>query len=57
MDVTPKEKRKGDEPEKDDDPTWEKDQKERGYYYDDAHGYTRYVPEDDVEETEKNEEK
>ncbi|HEX6124695.1 MAG TPA: hypothetical protein VFZ23_04915 [Pyrinomonadaceae bacterium] len=23
------------------------DQKERGYYYDDAHGYEEYIPEDD----------
>ncbi len=32
--------------EKDED-LWESDQKERGYYYDDAHGYEVY--EDEVE--------
>ena len=37
---------------KPDDPTWEKDQQERGYYYDDAHGYERYDPEKDVDEGE-----
>ncbi|MEO6655143.1 MAG: hypothetical protein ABIO36_03595 [Pyrinomonadaceae bacterium] len=25
--------------------SWSKDQKERGYYYDDAHGYEVYKPE------------
>ena len=28
---------------------WSKDQKERGYYYDDAHGYEEYIPESDEE--------
>ncbi len=27
------------------DGTWEEDQKEREYYYDDAHGYEVYEPE------------
>lgn len=27
--------------------TWEEDQKKRGYYYDDAHGYQTYDAEDD----------
>ena len=33
------------------DPTWAGDQKERGYYYDDAHGYEEYDPESEDEET------
>ena len=28
---------------------WSKDQKERGYYYDDSHGYEEYTPESDEE--------
>ena len=32
------------------DGTVEEDQKERGYYYDDAHGYEEYDPEEDREE-------
>lgn len=32
--------------------TWADDQKEHGYYYDDAHGYEDYEPEEDEEETE-----
>jgi len=35
--------------EKSDD-TVSEDQKERGYYYDDAHGYEKYEPEDELEE-------
>ena len=31
------------------DGTVAEDQKERGYYYDDAHGYEEYVPEEDEE--------
>ncbi len=27
--------------------SWEEDQEKRGYYYDDAHGYEVYVPEED----------
>jgi hypothetical protein len=46
----PKENEKCDEPEQDDASTWEQDQKERGYYYDDAHGYEKYEPELDEEE-------
>jgi hypothetical protein len=30
---------------------WAEDQREHGYYYDDAHGYERYEPEKDEEET------
>lgn len=32
------------------DGTAAEDQKERGYYYDDAHGYEKYEPEDEKEE-------
>lgn len=32
------------------DNTWGTDQRERGYYYDDAHGYQKYIPEEDVSE-------
>lgn len=35
------------------DNNWAEDQKERGYYYDDAHGYEQFDPESD-EETEEN---
>jgi hypothetical protein len=48
-----KEKGKCDEPEQDDDATWEKDQKKCEYYYDDAHGYETFDPagkEEDEEE-------
>lgn len=37
MPENPKEKKEG---------AWENDQKERGYYYDDAHGYEDYDPEE-----------
>ena len=30
--------------------SWAEDQKERGYYYDDAHGYEEFDPEEDEEE-------
>jgi hypothetical protein len=32
------------------DGTWAEDQKDRGYYYDDAHGYEEYRPEGDEDE-------
>ncbi len=32
---------------------WAEDQKERGYYYDDAHGYEQFDPESDDEAEEK----
>lgn len=32
-----------------DEDLWESDQKERGYYYDDAHGYEVYKGEDEDE--------
>ncbi len=36
---------------------WADDQKERGYYYDDAHGYEKYepVPDEDNEDEEDGE--
>lgn len=49
MPQTPKEKPK-DVPDKPDvkrDDLWEKDIEERGYYYDDAHGYKKFDPDDD----------
>ncbi len=30
--------------------TWGDDQQNRGYYYDDAHGYETYTPEDETDE-------
>ena len=47
MPKTPKKKPEDEEScEKD---SWSEDQKKREYYYDDAHGYEVYVPEDDDE--------
>lgn len=37
------------------DDSWENDQVERGYYYDDAHGYEQFDPECD-DETEDDDE-
>ncbi len=37
----------GRDPQKED--SWEDDQEKRGYYYDDAHGYENYEPEEDEE--------
>ena len=37
-------------PRKKKDGTVAEDQDERGYYYDDAHGYEQYEPEDDEPE-------
>ena len=47
--IMPKTPKKGPEidekeEEKPADATWEKDQKDRGYYYDDAHGYETFDP-------------
>ena len=30
--------------------TWGRDQREKSYYYDDAHGYEIYNPDEDVED-------
>lgn len=43
MPENPKEKKNG---------TVAEDQKERGYYYDDSHGYEEYEPEEEEEESE-----
>ena len=51
MPETPKKRPASDE-NKDIEPdssTWEADQKRREYYYDDAHGYEKYEPENDDE--------
>ena len=52
MPETPKKRPASEErkAEKPDDSTWEKDQKDRGYYYDDAHGYEAYDPDSDDED-------
>ncbi|MEP6789483.1 MAG: hypothetical protein ABJB40_13675 [Acidobacteriota bacterium] len=52
MPKTPKEKPRTDDHEKDarDKASWSEDQKERGYYYDDAHGYEVYEPDEDEKE-------
>jgi hypothetical protein len=52
MPKTPREDRKkieeaDESPDKD---RWSEDQKERGYYYDDAHGYEKYVEDEDEDE-------
>jgi hypothetical protein len=36
-------------PEQDED-LWSSDQQERGYYYDDAHGYEVYTPDEDEDD-------
>ena len=48
----PKDKRSEPEekPESNDTDTWGEDQKVHEYYYDDAHGYEVYVPENDDDE-------
>jgi hypothetical protein len=33
---------------------WSEDQKERGYYYDDAHGYEKYIEDEDEDEEARN---
>ena len=52
MPKSPKEKPETKEDEKDvrDKASWGEDQKERGYYYDDAHGYEVYKPDEDEKE-------
>jgi hypothetical protein len=48
MPETPKEKKdRADESEKS---TWAEDQKERGYYYDDSHGYEVYDPDSEADD-------
>ena len=52
MAETPKEKPQVEEYKKDarDKASWGEDQEERGYYYDDAHGYEIYDPDEEAEE-------
>lgn len=38
------------EPDKQEDQSWGEDQKRRKYYYDDAHGYEVYDPEESGDE-------
>ena len=47
-----KPKESANEPEKSPGPddTWERDQADRGYYYDDAHGYEVYCEDDDEDD-------
>lgn len=54
MQETPKQKSTNNlpEPPEPDPSTWEHDQKRHEYYYDDAHGYETFVPEDDEEPAE-----
>ena len=46
MSENPKEKKDG---------TWEEDQKEHEYYYDDAHGYEEYQPDKGDEDEDEDE--
>lgn len=52
MPQKPKAKKRPAEQEKDaqEDGSIVEDQNSRGYYYDDAHGYQTYNPDDDVED-------
>ena len=52
MSKTPKQKPEIDNEKNDarEKASWSKDQKERGYYYDDAHGYEVYEPEESEKE-------
>jgi hypothetical protein len=47
-----KENEKHEKPESDES-NWERDQEKRSYYYDDAHGYEIYKPEEDEEDDEE----
>lgn len=49
MTETPKQKDMPAEPDEKDRSNWSEDQRTRGYYYDDAHGYEKYEPEKDDE--------
>ena len=50
MQKKPKENEAPDEETEDKQDSWEEDQKRRSYYYDDAHGYESYDPEDEEKE-------
>lgn len=45
-----KEREEQEKCETEDRDSWSKDQQEKGYYYDDAHGYEIYQPEEEDEE-------
>ena len=45
------------EPETDKEGNWSEDQQEKSYYYDDAHGYEIFNPDEDDNETERSDEK
>jgi hypothetical protein len=49
MQYVPRKTIKIEKPEPDDG-NWAEDQKERGYYYDDAHGYEQFDPESEDDE-------
>ena len=49
----PKEKSKENVDVETDRSAWSDDQKEHQYYYDDAHGYETYVPDEDDDENDK----
>lgn len=55
MPQTPKQKEKieGEEKVADQKGEWSKDQQERGYYYDDSHGYEVFDPEKEVDDEEE----
>lgn len=46
-----KTKEKDEKPETGDENSWSRDQKERDYYYDDAHGYEIYKDDEDDEDS------
>ena len=50
MQKKPKENEALDEEIEDKNDSWEEDQERRSYYYDDAHGYEIYDPEDEDSE-------
>ena len=50
MPETPKQKDKSADVDEKDRSSWSDDQRERGYYYDDAHGYEKYEPEKDEDD-------
>ena len=50
MPETPKKKTEIENEEAEENDSWAEDQKERGYYYDDAHGYSVYTPDDEEKE-------
>ncbi|MEJ7846876.1 MAG: hypothetical protein WKF92_02180 [Pyrinomonadaceae bacterium] len=52
-DKTDESKKPCEPPEKADESSWGKDIEEKDYYYDDAHGYEVFVPEDEDNESDK----